>query len=374
MKMIELISLLFLLPCVAAGQEDGADFPDSLSVKKQSGGLITVDSSYHPDTVLHDLKSAFRNLYTSDEKEKIRTSQLNPQAISFVNDYIQKYGEQLEKLRSWGRPYFDMISDILNSHGLPSELKYLAVIESYLKTYAVSWAGAVGPWQLMPQTARRLGLKVNSYMDERTDYYKSTHAASRYLTELYDLFDDWLLVIAAYNGGPGAVNNAIRKSGSKDFWTLQPYLPAESREHVKKFIATHYIMEGAGGVTTLTRQETNELRLASVNNPGSGFLSEDELNASLTEHISGRFNSLVIAKHILFPITEFNRYNPDFDKLLSLNGHYELRLPAEKMKLFSAKKYEIINESLQLLLDRFRESLFPPDPGKTGDKKTGEQH
>ncbi len=105
----------------------------------------------------------------------------------------------------------------------------------------------------MPATARILGLKVNRSHDERTDYFKSTHAAAKYLKDLYTEFGDWLLVIAAYNGGPGNVYSAIRKSGSRNFWNLQYYLPAESRTHVKKFIGTHYIFEGQGRVTTLNQ-------------------------------------------------------------------------------------------------------------------------
>jgi membrane-bound lytic murein transglycosylase D len=205
-----------------------------------------------------------------------------------------------------------------------------------------------------------MGLHVNAYVDERTDYYKSTHAAARYLSQLYNIYNDWLLVIAAYNGGPGNVDAAIRKSKSRNFWDLQHYLPAESRDHVKKFIATHYIMEGEGGITTLTKSETDELRLASSVNPAGKNLSEAELNNSKVQTISGRYNSMVISKHTLFVITEFNRYNPDFDKLISLNGKYELRLPADKMDLFVAKRYDILNESIQVLLDAFKQSLSTP--------------
>jgi hypothetical protein len=107
----------------------------------------------------------------------------------------------------------------------------------------------------MPETAQVLGLKVNRRCDERSNYYKSTIAAAKYLRDLYTLFDDWLLVLAAYNGGPKPVYTAIQKSGSRNFWVLQGYLPAESREHVKKFIATHYFFEGRGSVTTLTKSE-----------------------------------------------------------------------------------------------------------------------
>src|SRR5690606_30506303 len=118
-------------------------------------------------------------------------------------------------------------------------------IESNLKSNALSSAGARGPWQFMDYTAREYGLQVNRMIDDRIDYGKSTHAASKYLLSLYKDLKDWLLVIAAYNGGPGRVYSAIKRSGSRNFWDLQYYLPEESRNHVKKFIATHYIMEAA---------------------------------------------------------------------------------------------------------------------------------
>jgi membrane-bound lytic murein transglycosylase D len=141
-------------------------------------------------------------------------------------------------------------------------MKYLAVIESDLKTTAVSRVGAKGMWQLMPGTARDLGLKVTKKYDERTHAYKSTVAAAKYLRDLYAEYGDWLLVLAAYNGGPGKVNYAIRKSGSRNFWVLQHYLPAESRGHVKRFIGTHYYFEGKGSITTLTKAEANAYKKA----------------------------------------------------------------------------------------------------------------
>jgi membrane-bound lytic murein transglycosylase D len=359
-KLIFTITLMGFFMTSFSQQSHGAD--DSLVIKEKTKDTY-VSSPLLTDSVFNikDPKKGFKNLYVAGTgSNSLNSSQLNPMAISFVEDYMQKHRKNLENLKGWGRPYFDMMDAILTLHGLPRELKYLAVIESYLKTYAVSWAGAVGPWQFMPATARRMGLRVNNYYDERTDYYKSTHAAARYLTELYKIFNDWLLVIAAYNGGPGNVNRAIRVSKSTDFWTLQYFLPAESRNHVKKFIATHYIMEGEGGVTTLTRKETSDLKLASDKNTALLNLSAAERENSKTQTLSGKYNSLVIAKQIAFPVTEFNRYNPDFDKLISLNDKYELRLPAEKMEIFNARRHEILNESFQVLLNEFRQSLSSP--------------
>jgi len=184
---------------------------------------------------------------------------LNRNAVSFVKDYIRRNDDNLEKIRERGEQHFDMMDSVFNAYGLPIELKYLAVIESELKATATSKVGAKGPWQLMPETAKILGLKITRHYDERTNYRKSTRAAAIYLRDLHKMYGDWLLVLAAYNGGPGLVNSAIKKSGSRNFWKLQNYLPAESRGHVKKFIATHYYFEGQGGKTTLTKAELQKL-------------------------------------------------------------------------------------------------------------------
>ena len=159
-------------------------------------------------------------------------------SMKFVDAYIRNNDEDLAliKQRS-GRP-FTIIDSVMKLYGLPTELKYLAVIESELKANALSRVGARGPWQLMAGTARELGLKVNRRSDERTSFYKSTKAAALYLRDLHNEFKDWLLVLAAYNAGPLPVYKAIHRSGSRNFWALERYLPRESQLHVRHFIAT----------------------------------------------------------------------------------------------------------------------------------------
>jgi membrane-bound lytic murein transglycosylase D len=183
---------------------------------------------------------------------------LNPRAAKFADTYLKENEEALEQVRERSKSCFHMMDSVFTKYELPVELKYLAVIESELKRDALSHVGAAGPWQLMPSTARLLGLKVTGKYDERKYYTKSTVAAAKYLKDLYCEFGDWLLVIAAYNGGPAPVYKAIRKSGSHNFWKLQAYLPAETRGHVKRFISTHYYFEGQGGITTLTKAETHQ--------------------------------------------------------------------------------------------------------------------
>jgi len=275
---------------------------------------------------------------------------LNPKALSFVQDYIKDNWDELQNVRSYGQPYFNLIENILTQYGLPRELKYLAVIESNLRSSAVSRVGAKGPWQLMPQTARELGLKVNHNVDERKNYTKSTRAAALYLRDLYKELGDWLLVIAAYNTGTVKVNQAIRRSGSRNFWDLQYFLPAESRNHVKKFIGTQYTFEGQGSVTTLTREEARQQLPGSAMYVFQRKLTEDELNNARTVAVTGKYHSAVIARYTLLDPATFNRYNPDFDKVMaSTNNSYELKLPTDKMDLFIANKYQILNESIALL-------------------------
>ena len=182
----------------------------------------------------------------------------------FVEQYLEEHAEMLETIKFNNSSRFKTIQSILVKRGIPAELLYLAVIESKLKNTATSGVGAAGIWQLMPVTARSLGLKVQGKTDERRYVYQSSVAAANYLNELYKQFDDWLLVVAAYNCGAGNVYKAIRLSGSREFWKLQRFLPTETRNHVKRFIATHFYYEEKGSLVTLTKTERNKY-LSSLN-------------------------------------------------------------------------------------------------------------
>jgi membrane-bound lytic murein transglycosylase D len=300
----------------------------------------------------------FKSLFVTKEfsSSKSYDAQIHPQAWGFIQDYLDGHGKSLTKMKSWGIPYFTLIDNVLMQYGLPRELKYLAVIESGLSNQATSWVGAKGPWQFMPYTAVEYGLQVNGWMDERTDYFRSTHAAAKYLTYLYNNLHDWLLVIAAYNGGPGRVYTAIKKSGSRDFWKLQYYLPTESRNHVKKFIATHYIMEGKGGVTTTVN---NGKQPAKANE----FAPEKTDPNIEVQAIAGKFSSVIMAKNLVMDLTLFNQLNPNFDGVLAGNYTFDLRLPKDKMQLFNANRYNILSESVQLLMrfygDEGMKDIYP---------------
>jgi len=174
---------------------------------------------------------------------------------NYVDRYLDENAALLDQIKERNSDKLKTIQQILLKQGLPEGLKYLAIVESELKNRATSGAGAAGIWQLMPETARIFGLKVNAKTDQRRQVYQSSVAAANYLKTLYKEFDDWLLVVAAYNCGSGNVYKAIRKSGSRDFWKMQRYLPAETKGHVKHFIATHFHYEANGSMVTLTKKE-----------------------------------------------------------------------------------------------------------------------
>jgi len=294
-------------------------------------------------------KSGFKSLFSASyfDPAKPYVAQLNPRAIPFVENYIRTRKAYFEKMKFWGKPYFDVYDGILNQYGLPKELKYLSVIESALIPGVVSCAGAVGPWQIMEDEARRMGLRIDSHVDERTSFYKSTHAAARILKELHKQFNDWTLVIAAYNCGAGRVRQAIRQSGSSNFWDLQAYLPLETSNHVKRFISTHYIFEGSGGLTTMTASELSTYRNAISRDNAS--INSDGVNGSLA--VTGKYKSSIIAKNVGVDLQTFNKLNPNFDRAVATGATYNMRLPVEKIALFENNRHAILNESIEAFLN-----------------------
>ena len=164
----------------------------------------------------------------------------------YILRYVKHSPRQLASLQRKAQYYFPIFEDILAKHQLPFELCYLPVIESALNPQAHSPVGAAGLWQFMPATGKKYGLEINSLIDERMDPIRSTEAACKFLKALYNVFGDWNLVIAAYNCGPGNVNKAIHRAGGKrDFWSIYPFLPRETRGYLPIFIAASYAMNYA---------------------------------------------------------------------------------------------------------------------------------
>lgn len=233
----------------AEGNNEVIELPEGMTYELDS--LLHL---YHTERYLRpDADCNFPNINPQFPREVFidRLSRLPNRMEMPYNDVVQKfidkYSNQLRRSVSYmlgaANFYMPIFEQALETYGLPLELKYLPVIESALNPNAVSRVGATGLWQFMLATGKQYGLEVNSLVDERRDIVKSSYAAAEYLSDLYKIFGDWNLVIAAYNAGPQSINKAIhRAKGEKDYWKIYPYLPKETRGYVPGFIAANYIM------------------------------------------------------------------------------------------------------------------------------------
>ncbi|CAL1520521.1 lytic transglycosylase domain-containing protein [Chitinophaga sp. MM2321] len=383
------IFLLLLLPALCLGS---VEVMGSNSVPKETvpataapdTSIIKLNRKVHlpKDTVVHisptsiAVKKAAESLPNTIGSPKVYEQINNNLVAGYVNNYATRYSQHLQIMIEKGQPYFAMVEKVFREHGIPEEMKYLAVIESSFNTNARSRVGAVGAWQFMAGTARIFGLSVGKKVDERKDFYKSTLAAAQFLNKLYDQFGDWLLVVAAYNCGAGGVQRAMKASGREDFWGMQYFLPAESRNHVYKFIATGYILDrfnnffGVSDDNTLAAQPTENGSFAAP--VARGPLTEDEIFSTVEINVTGKYRLEAIAKKLDMSVAQLDRFNPGFAKAMaSPENNYDLRIPQEKMKQFMAEKDEMLKESVQLTLDDkaigVDKSKFPP-PAKMAVK------
>ncbi|AOW18328.1 lytic transglycosylase [Polaribacter vadi] len=202
-----------------------------------------------------DITGNFKQAVTSDLL-KVRLTALNartpfnlaynPALEKVINSYLLYRSKYYPALMAKAKYYFPMFEQYLDQYDIPLEMKYLAIVESALKPRAKSWVGAAGLWQFMYGTGKQFDLKVSSYVDERHDPVKATIAACKYLSQLFTIFGDWDLALAAYNSGPGNVSKAIKRSGGfTNYWNIRPYLPRETAGYVPAFYATMYIFEHA---------------------------------------------------------------------------------------------------------------------------------
>ena len=265
--------LVVLLVCLAygampiCGQELEQEYPSSTlpadSIVEEIVGIIPESLDSDIDSLLHSWHVQYftkREDYCHDDEENVyfpdsvyasRLASL-PRIIpmpynNVVRDCIDLYTERRRNLVRYmlgmADYYFPIIEEVLDKHGLPIELKYLAVVESALNPVALSRVGACGLWQFMLPTGKQYGLTINSLVDDRRDPVKATEAACAYFKDMYAIYKDWSLVMASYNCGPGNVNKAIKRSGGKtNFWDIFPYLPKETRSYVPLFIAANYVM------------------------------------------------------------------------------------------------------------------------------------
>ena len=231
------------------GKEEVIEFPEAMTFELDSLLNLYMSKNYlgeDNDCRMKDINPIFEKEVYIDRLKRI-PSIIEMPYNEVVQKFIDRYSGRLRHSVSYmlgaSNFYMPIFEEALETYGLPLELKYLPVIESALNPTAVSRVGATGLWQFMLATGKRYGLEVNTLVDERRDPIKASYAAANYLSDLYKVFGDWNLVIAAYNCGPDQINKAIHRSkGSKDYWQIYPYLPKETRGYVPAFIAANYIM------------------------------------------------------------------------------------------------------------------------------------
>ena len=295
--------------------------------------------------VLNENMSNTPNIDATDEVYIQRLSKMptdiempyNQVVRSYINMYTQRRRQLVENMLGMSLYYMPIFEEALERKGLPLELRYLPVIESALNPDAVSRVGATGLWQFMLPTARGLGLEINTLVDERRDPYASSEAAASYLKQLYEMYHDWSLAIAAYNCGPGNVNKALRRAGgdNKDFWSIYYLLPQETRGYVPAFIAANYVM---------TYYNEHNISPALARRP----IITDSI------HVTKRVHLKQISDVLNIPVEELRVLNPQYRKdiIPGDTRPYSLVLPSMQVYSYLMSEDSIVSHDYKLYARR----------------------
>lgn len=279
------------------------------SLKNDSLNPISIQTELIPDFP----DSIYRERL--DKIPSVARLSYNTLVKRYIEVYTVKRRKQVEIMLGMADHYFPMFDEIFDYYDVPNEMKYMSIIESALNPNAYSRARAVGLWQFMYGTGRVYGLDINSLVDERRDPIKSTHAAAKFIKDLYGMYGDWLLALAAYNCGPGNVNKAIRRSrGKKNFWEIYYYLPRETRGHVPAFIAATY---------TMNYYQEHNLKKAQIEFP----------KIADTIIINDKLHLKQVSEILNIPLEVLRNLNPQY-RYDIVPGHikpYALRLPEQKV-------------------------------------------
>ena len=297
-----------------------------------TGCVALHDTTTLPDSVYKARLQALPCVIELPYNERVR---------AFILRYVKRSPKQVARLMRMSEYYFPLFEEVLGRYQLPYELECLPVIESALNPVARSHVGAAGLWQFMPGTAKLFGLEVNSLVDERMDPLKSTEAACRFLSSMYAVYHDWNLVIAAYNCGAGNVNKAIRRAGGKrDFWSIYPYLPRETRNYVPIFIAANYAMNYG---------QEHGICKAPV---------EDKALLTDTILTTRRMHLQQVSENLGIPMDELRRLNPQYSRDILPGGTaYALCLPAEKVGAFIDQEERILAYKADSLINNRRAEI-----------------
>jgi membrane-bound lytic murein transglycosylase D len=282
----------------------------------------------------------------------------NASVKSYIHAYTVQKRNKVGQLLGLAQHYFPLFEETLDKYDLPLELKHLAIIESALNPVAKSKSGAMGLWQFVYGTGKMFNLKINSYVDERCDPYLSTVAACEYLQYLYKMFGDWQLVLAAYNGGPGTLNKAMRRSGKKTYWELRPYLPLETQGYVPAFIAATYVMNYAS--------EHNIY-------PQSPRIFHYQVD---TLHVKNKLTFASISKVLDITVEDLEYLNPSYRKqfIPATEEFNTLVLPKQKVGLFMANETDLysMNQEVSAPAIAAVEKISTPGEQKKHTIRSGE--
>jgi len=320
--------------------------------------IYKYEADYIPQFTDSIYKMRIRNMRTVSPFKYV----YNNDVQRFIDLYAQRRRQMTSRLLGLGEFYFPLFEEQLAKHNIPLELKYVAVIESALNPKAISRAGAAGLWQFMYRTGKMYGLEVTSYVDDRFDPYKATIAACEHFADLYRIYKDWNLVLAAYNAGSGNVNRAIRRAGGEtDYWKIRRFLPRETQSYVPIFIAASYVMMHAA--------EHNIYPIY------PGYLFEKNDTVTIKQKIS--FDQISEALNI--PIDVLAVLNPSFKRNVvpsSEKVQYKLKMPFNKLGEFLAHEEEIYNfktlEQLKVEEQMIRNPNASFSTDKTHTVKSGE--
>ncbi len=336
-----------IIDTTAFFKRDLVVFKDTFLLQQIDEALLAFNSQY--DSFTTDTAILNTAGYTKNERPEISDSlmkerlrllddntpmsfEFNSVTKNYINLYVNKRRRLTSIMLARKEYFFPMFEEHLAAQKLPQELKYLAIVESALRPDAESWASASGLWQFIYSTGKMYGLEVDSYKDDRKDPFKSTVAACKHLKDLYEIYDDWELALAAYNSGPGNVNKAIRRAGGKkNFWAIYNYLPRETQGYVPAFIAVNYAMNYASEHNIYPKQAQWK------------FYEMD------TIYVNDRIDFKVAAKYLDVPVEDLAYLNPMYIHNIIPNRETTntLYLPKDKLGLYLANEDSIIYYSTE---------------------------